>query len=292
MIDLTTVKWLHIELTSRCNASCIACPRNNDGYGVIPGLQIADLPIPRLTEVLNQLPNLTNVFFCGNFGDCIASKNIDDAIDLVLGKNLMIQIHTNGSLKTTNWWRQLGVKLKDHQHKIIFGIDGLADTHAIYRQNTNFHKIIDNAQAFIDAGGCAEWQFLPFAHNEHQIKDAYKMSKQMGFKNFYLRKNVRYRNVPRHHKTGEPIEIKPWSLEEKFGRHKGKVSNIEDNKNNTLHPENCMHLNLPSVYVNFKGQLITCCFIKNLQITDADIAQEIETGQIREECLIYCGSKK
>jgi DNA-3-methyladenine glycosylase I len=31
----------------------------------------------------------------------------------------------------------------------VFGIDGLADTHSIYRVGTDYHKIIENAKAFI-----------------------------------------------------------------------------------------------------------------------------------------------
>jgi len=293
VIDLDSVEWLHVELTSRCNASCFACPRNNDGYGVIPGLKIADLDLERLQQVLDQLPNLTTVFFCGNYGDCIASKNIDDALEAVIKKNVIIRIHTNGSLKTTAWWNKLAVKLKNIPHKIIFGIDGLADTHAIYRQNTNFNKIIANASAFIQEGGYAEWQFLPFAHNEHQIKDALKLSKKIGFKNFFLRKNVRYRKTPRHHKTGLPVDIKPWSYESKFGRYKGAPADLENmNVNDYIEKKDCMHLNLPSVYLTFEGQLVTCCYIKNLLIDGVDIQQEIDNKQYRTECLTYCGIKK
>ena len=56
--------------------------------------------------------------------------------------------------------------------KVIFAIDGLEDTNHLYRVNTNFNKIMENAKAFINAGGIARWDFIAFAHNEHQIEEA------------------------------------------------------------------------------------------------------------------------
>lgn len=291
MIDLTTVKSLHVELTSRCNASCIACPRNNSGYGIVTGLEIADLSTDRFSEVLDTLPGLTQVFFCGNYGDCIASKNIDEVIDLLLPKDVEIRLHTNGSLKTAAWWGRLGAKLKDHDHSVVFALDGLEDTHHIYRQNTSFTKIINNAKAFIAAGGRAEWQFIPFAHNEHQIFKAMKMSRELGFYKFYLRKKIRYRETPRHHVTGEPLEISPWSQESTLGRYDGKAPNIDQTDYTKVEFEDCMHLSMPSVFLSFKGTLTTCCYLGELPVTSVDIAEELRSGNFRKPCLTFCGRK-
>ena len=52
----------------------------------------------------------------------------------------------------------------------------------LYRRNTSYKKVIDNAKAFIQAGGEAHWQFIVFRHNEHQLKEAKKLSEEMGFK--------------------------------------------------------------------------------------------------------------
>ena len=58
---------------------------------------------------------------------------------------------------------------------VVFGIDGLEDTSHIYRVNTSFKKVIENAEAFIKQGGLGTWQFIVFKHNVHQLESA-KMS--------------------------------------------------------------------------------------------------------------------
>mgnify|MGYP003335187616 CR=1 FL=1 len=32
------IKWAHVELSTKCNAWCPACPRNKNGFGLIDGL--------------------------------------------------------------------------------------------------------------------------------------------------------------------------------------------------------------------------------------------------------------
>ena len=77
------IKWLHVELSSKCNAWCPACPRNKSGFGLIDGLVEEDLSLEKLEQVLKQLPNLTTVQLCGNYGDPIAAANIISAIDII-----------------------------------------------------------------------------------------------------------------------------------------------------------------------------------------------------------------
>jgi hypothetical protein len=49
-----------------------------------------------------------------------------------------------------------------------------------------------SAETFIEAGGRAEWDFLVFKHNEHQVESARKLAQDMGFKEFFVRKTGRF----------------------------------------------------------------------------------------------------
>lgn len=278
---LPTVKWLHIELTTRCNAWCSSCNRNIDGYKLVDGLVEKDLSLIKLKKIISDLPNLKTVQLCGGFGDPIAAKNISEVLDFLIVSNFEIRIHTNGSLKSKDWWSDLGKKLKNIPHSIFFGIDGLEDTHKIYRQNTDFNKIIQNAQSFIQEGGKAAWQFIPFLHNEHQIFEAYKLSKKIGFYQFILQKKPHVNLNAKNFKTGELLNIKPWSKTNEF------------NQKVTSHyklGKSCMHLEYPSLYINASGIISFCCFLSASNIEydkNIDIEKELQTNP-RIECKNSC----
>jgi hypothetical protein len=92
-----------------------------------------------------------------------------EIVEYLTEHSVRVHINTNGSTRTPDWWARLaraGVS-------IGFALDGLADTHHLHRQDTDWYKVIANAEAFIAAGGRAVWRFAPFDHNRHQ-EDACK----------------------------------------------------------------------------------------------------------------------
>jgi len=149
-------------------------------------------------HVVKQVPlhvwqNLKTINFNGTTGDNIMHPDIFNIIEwVVCNTTAEINIHTNGSLRSTSWWQQLGKLLSKHNHSVVFGIDGLEDTHEIYRTNTNWQKIIDNAQAFVQGGGHAHWQFILFEHNAHQIESCKQLSEQLNFEKFFVLRQDRF----------------------------------------------------------------------------------------------------
>jgi sulfatase maturation enzyme AslB (radical SAM superfamily) len=94
--------------------------------------------------------------------------------------NLKITISTNGGARDQKFWSRLA----QTPAIIQFCIDGLADTHHLYRQNTSYKTVIKNANTVIRNGGHAVWKMIQFDHNQHQIEQCRELSKQLGFKNF------------------------------------------------------------------------------------------------------------
>ena len=105
-------------------------------------------------------------------------------------QGMTLQMHTNGSGRNKNWWKELA----SLNVKVIFGIDGLEDTHKLYRINTHWDRIIDNATHFIHNGGDARWDMLVFKHNEHQVDTCEQMSKELGFKGFSIKHTTRFKD--------------------------------------------------------------------------------------------------
>ena len=289
MIDLSTVKWLQVEASSKCNAWCPGCSRNNNGYGLANGLIVEDLKSERFAEVLAMMPNLQVVDFCGTFGDAIAASNIIELTEIAKSVPEML-LRTNGSLRSEDWWSEYAKQLTGHKHNVWFCLDGLEDTHHIYRQGTDYHKILRNATAFIEAGGHATWQFIPFAHNEHQIKDCLRLSQKMGFKRFELLKRVRNNFNARDYRTGAAVDIRSWSKNNEIN----SLTFVKD----LVDKKDCMHLAFPSMYLNANGKLNVCCFF-NKVLADNDPAnlmdmdsQLNDPNSVHKLCMSYCGSQQ
>jgi hypothetical protein len=247
------VRWLHVEASSKCNAWCPSCPRNISGHGLHPNTIEQDLDLLLLKKTVESLPNLYAIQFCGNHGDPCAAKKFLDMIDIVKFHVKKIQIHTNGSIRNVEWWKKLAHKLADVEHDVWFGIDGLAGIHELYRQGTNWDKIIENAKTFIENGGYATWQFIPFKHNEHQIKDCLKLSQKLKFKKFKLVKSFRRIEEAQDYVSGEPyLRLEPSS--------KVNQSIINLSKKSVVNKENCMHMSQPSVYLDASGSYSYCCY--------------------------------
>lgn len=260
-MKIDNINWLHVELSSKCNAWCPACPRNKNGFGLADRLVEEDLDLGVFENALKMLTDVHTVQLCGNYGDPVASSNINDAIDIAKKYVNKIQIHTNGSLRSVNWWKNLAKQLSDISHDVWFGIDGLSGVHEIYRQGTDYNKVIENACSFIENGGNATWQFIPYAHNEHQVKDCIRLSQQLGFKKFKLVKSHRSISIAKHYRTGIEYELKPVAEIRKIIR----MPTI----NTTVNIENCMHLKSPSsVYLAATGKLSYCCYMSDFKTFD------------------------
>jgi len=171
-IDYEKITGLHLELTTKCNAACPMCNRNFKGI-VRNKLKMVDLSLDDCKKILNDgfLKQLKLISICGVFGDPINNKHLLNILDYIysVNSNIVINIYTNGSLHDTDWWQNLAKRLK--KGRVIFGIDGLDGISELHRCKTNFKKVINNAKSFIDSGGVAQWDYIVFKHNEHQVEE-------------------------------------------------------------------------------------------------------------------------
>ena len=187
MLKLPEIRRVHIELTTRCNARCPMCMRNYREYNYNSGypdteLYFADIVHIFKKPLLEQLAQnpVYGVNFNGNLGDFAVSRDGVEIANYFANAGVRVNINTNGSSRSPAWW----ARLANPNVQIGFALDGLADTHALYRQDTDWHKIIENARAFIRAGGRAIWRFVPFEHNRHQEEECRRLAKELGFTDF------------------------------------------------------------------------------------------------------------
>jgi MoaA/NifB/PqqE/SkfB family radical SAM enzyme len=251
MFEFSKLQSVHLEITNNCQAKCPMCSRNHRGGLENPNIKINEWSLEDFCKIFDKevLHQINSIFFCGNFGDPIVNSDLADMCEYATIENptLQIRIHTNGGARSKEWWKSLVQKLPKN-HFVIFGIDGLEDTHHLYRIGTKYEQVIENAKAFIEAGGTAEWVFIKFKHNEHQIDEARKRATELGFKLFTVKNSTRF-------------------LEEKF-----KV--LDKNGNTVYHLEpptsNQVTLITPSMIKNYRSWVndskIECYVQKNREV--------------------------
>ena len=131
MITVDKIKCIDVEVSSYCNARCPECVRNFRGWNILKHSEL-HLDLDKFKYIINKLPNLQHINFCGNYGDPMMHPNMDDFVN----EKYHNIISTNGSIGKLDTF----VKLAKKNVTITFGIDGLKDTNHIYRQDVNsFH---------------------------------------------------------------------------------------------------------------------------------------------------------
>jgi MoaA/NifB/PqqE/SkfB family radical SAM enzyme len=174
------------------------CSRRINGGLLNPLIALDEITLTQFKEwfTVPFIQQLDSLFMCGNLGDPIIAEDCLEIFQYLrkTNPNIRLSMHTNGSARNIHWWKALA----GHKVKVTFGIDGLEDTHKLYRVSTDWHTIIKNAQAFIEAGGVAEWHMLVFKHNEHQVDACRKTSEGLGFKKFTTKHTSRFKDNKFH----------------------------------------------------------------------------------------------
>ena len=270
MLKLHEIEQLQIELTTRCNARCPMCVRNYRGMEYNDGYPETEL---RLNDIQKMFaPEFLvgkRILFNGNLGDFGLAHDAVDIVKYMLDSGVShINISTNGSMRTPAWWAQLALP----RVSIGFALDGLADTHALYRQDTDWHRIIENAKAFIAAGGRAVWRFIPFDHNRHQETECQQLAVELGFYRFQNigqgrdRGYVYTRTGEYSHLIGEPYSpydiTDPPKIETLLQEHITWHPSRRKHENDT--PDliiDCHHKRMKELYIAANGEVFPCCWL-------------------------------
>ena len=267
MIAYQDIRDVHLEISTLCNASCSWCPRNFWGYPYNGGYPELYLTLDNAKTIfhIDFLKQLTSIRINGNYGDIVMNP---DAIEIVEyfrdhNKNMTININSNAGARSVQWWKQFA-KLDCTIH---FALDGLQDTHSLYRQNTVWATVIKNAKAFIAAGGQATWQMIKFKHNEHQIEECRQLSKEMGFTNFYLVDGGRD-TAPVFDKSGNLTHILgDYAGETDFNKlfsskiHDDVLFKTVSQAKTPSDALSCETINFKSIYIAANGDVSPCCYM-------------------------------
>jgi MoaA/NifB/PqqE/SkfB family radical SAM enzyme len=265
------------------------CNRNIDGGLDNPLIKIRNWSFDEFKTIMSPevLGQIESYYFCGNFGDPILNNDLIKmcAWSKITAPTVRVAVHTNGGARNTDWWRTLAQALPD-DHRVVFALDGLEDTHHLYRVGTKYETVIENAKAFIDAGGKAEWVFIKFKHNEHQVEEAQRRSIELGFKSFVLKNSSRFILEPRVKvvdRTGELMHyIEPATETPLKFIDKKIIDAYKQIVDNSV--IECKVQREKEVYIDAYGDLFPCCWLASVPYTylDPDDALEVRSEMLKQ----------
>jgi sulfatase maturation enzyme AslB (radical SAM superfamily) len=246
------------------------------------------------SEFLLQLTELT---INGNFGDIVMCP---EALDIVnwfrkINPEMKISISTNAGARDKKFWQTLAQLDCD----VHFCIDGLEDTHSIYRRNTLYSTVIKNAETFIAAGGKANWKFIVFDHNQHQIETARQLSKDMRFIAFEAVYHGRTQGPVFDHNKELVFYLGKSDQPKTFDNVYNDYYNTEKDIKNLPPPKNsqitCKAKQEKSIYINSLGEVYPCCWLgfnpktfggtSHFHITNGQIKSLIENNNALQDRL-------
>ena len=275
MFDFRRPYAIHWELTDLCNLKCPMCPRTDhrDHCRPVSTIRHRQFYLEDVRRDLSDgfLKQVAAVDFCGNFGDPCVARDFEAICRLLIQDyGIRLTVSTNGAMRHPDWWGCLGELFASGENLVEFHIDGLEDTNSVYRIGADWEKIMANTAAFISAGGRADWLFITFKHNQHQVDQACETARRMGFQRFVRVDSGRFppdRRFPYMHPDGETRYLEPADLP--AGQEPGCASGKDAGTAQSTGPRavngiRCKSAKHNRFYLDAGGYLSPCCWVAHV----------------------------
>ena len=212
-------QWLNVDISYRCILGCSACMRyiledpekkGSDSLKYFKNKleESSDISFLDLQKLAEFFPKIS---FCGGLSDPVFHPQFVDLLKVTNTLPNKFRIHTAAQQKNLEWYKDAFSANK--RVEWVFGIDGLSDTSPVYRKRQNTDLMLDAMKLCSAMGLRAEWQFIVFDHNKHQINKAKEICEEnyIDLRLHYSRRNlsgkfVLPRSVNERYKFWIPIE--------------------------------------------------------------------------------------
>ena len=267
-LKVSDIRVLNLEITSYCNIQCPQCSRTNEDGKLASYVDLEhwDSKLILSNLEIDQMTNLNFVNIEGDTGDALMHPDIENIVDKLYNSpnKPKIIILTHGAIRSTAWWESFGSKFKDRL-SVQFSIDGLEDTHKLYRVGADYNKVIANVKSFIKGGGYATSRCLVFKHNQHQLDQIAEVGRNLGFQYFKFVPGdpLRYRGQEywKVYENGKFTHIiEPTSIDnfDKWNWEPHELRNVYSQPiiyNDII----CSNLKKGEIQITYKGHVIPCC---------------------------------
>ena len=238
-----------IEPTNICNLQCPLCPSGNGTLKRAKGYMSLDI----FKKIIDDIYKTAFMIVLWNQGEPYLNKDFSKMVKYASDRGLFTLVSTNGNIDY-----DAEEVVNSGLDSMIISLDGTTqESYNKYRINGKLDKVLEGVKKIVEAkkrlnktNPLLRWQFLIMKHNEHEIEEIKKLSKELGVDNLELKSiqiyskedintflpdNQKYR---RYKVSGDNFELK-------FGI-KNRCRRIWTN-----------------VVVNWDGEVAICCFDKD-----------------------------
>ena len=242
---------ISVEPTTSCNLSCPECPSGRKDFSRPQG----KISLEEFQNVIDQMKGHLMYLMLYFQGEPLLNPEFFDMVSYARRNKIYTATSTNGHYLDDDNAKQL---VRTGLDRLIISLDGTdQDTYEQYRRGGDIQKVLSGINNVV------KWkkelrssrpfliiQFLVFKHNEHQIKDIKRLTKELG-----VRLELKTAQVYDHENDILMIPENP-----KFSRYKrggdGKWALKKPMRNR------CSRM-WDGAVITWDGRVVPCCFDKD-----------------------------
>lgn len=241
--------YVKLEPSTYCNSSCYQCERVDPITGEKwDWLQEKSYDIDSFKKIfsLDVLGRIYEFGMGGVFGDPIMCKDIYEICEYIINNSTAkIHISTNGSIRTEDWWWDLGVLCGDRL-SVTFAIDGSTqEMHETYRKGTNLQKILNNMQSLSFTKANVDVMSILFQHSYPYKEDIEKLSRNYGATHIVQKASPRYGDLFRNRFSNDLLPLNEI---------RGDITE------EVQHEFTCPWIKTDRIYVDVNYVMWPCCY--------------------------------
>lgn len=171
-IRLEELREIELELTNSCNFACKLCFRHQvPRIGKIGAThQVQEPTFEQVKELLDKMPNLTDVTIAGQTGEPSKAKSLFRVVQYLNSRKIDITIYTNAEAQPLQYYTTLA-RLLTKRGRLCFGVFGSTqDKHAYYRPRSSLQHVLEVYDACCKHCRCEFWWIL-FEYNKQEYLD-------------------------------------------------------------------------------------------------------------------------
>jgi MoaA/NifB/PqqE/SkfB family radical SAM enzyme len=182
---------IYIEPTNICTLKCAGCARTTFIKQWPQHWQNHSIDPDQLMQFLDIDLVDRRVRLSGNYGDPIYHPEFIDMVGRLKLRGAKLEITTNGSYRTVDWWQDLVKNLTDRD-SITFSIDGVPSNFTKYRENADWLSIKQGIDVCVASAVQTTWKYIPFEFNQLDIEQARQLSTELGIDVFVIEHSKRF----------------------------------------------------------------------------------------------------